>query len=60
MPDWLTPEIRTQLLDGALLTVAITAITSVAAMLIGVAAGVARLSDRRPTRLLVARRELGV
>lgn len=48
MPDWLTPDIQAQLLDGAVVTVVLSALTTVAACVVGLSAGLGRLHpDRR-------------
>jgi polar amino acid transport system permease protein len=45
--NWLTSEVVGFLLKGMTLTLALTAITSLAALVVGVAAGIARLSSGR-------------
>lgn len=50
---WLTPELRGQLIDGAVITIALTVLTSVASLALGLLAALGRLSNR-PLRRRVA------
>lgn len=52
MPDWVTPELRDQLIDGALVTIWVTILTSGLALVVGTGAAVARRSGRRSIRRL--------
>lgn len=54
MPDWLTADLRGQLIDGAVITVAITIATSILSLLVGTTAAVARRSPRTITRRIAA------
>jgi len=47
MPDWLTAELTRQLLGGAAVTVALVAITTVTAFVVGLLAAIGRRSRRR-------------
>ncbi len=46
-PNWLTPDLLNLLLQGLLLTVVLTAVTAVLALVLGVAAGTMRISGNR-------------
>lgn len=50
MPEWLTPELQRQLLDGIVVTVVVTAITTVTSMLVGIAMALGRRSTARRRR----------
>ena len=45
--DWLTPDLLNLLLRGLLLTVVLTAVTAVLALVLGITAGTMRLSRNR-------------
>jgi polar amino acid transport system permease protein len=52
VPDWLTPDVREQLLDGVVITVWLTVLTSVGSLLLGVLAALGRSSATRWKRRL--------
>ena len=54
MLDWLTPGIQSQVLDGLVVTLWLTAITSVAAIIVGYRAGLALLGDNRLGHVVAA------
>lgn len=51
MADWLTPDIQARLVDGVIVTVVVTIVTSVASMVLGTAAALGRGHQRRSLRL---------
>ncbi len=51
MAEWLTPDIQDRLIDGVVVTVIVTLVTSVASMILGATAAVARGHRRRAVRL---------
>jgi len=52
VPDWLTPEVREQLVDGVLVTVWLTLLTSLGSLVLGVLAALGRSSPTRWKRRL--------
>lgn len=50
MPDWLTPAIREQILEGALITIGLTVLTSILALTVGTIAALARRSTKPAVR----------
>jgi His/Glu/Gln/Arg/opine family amino acid ABC transporter permease subunit len=51
MPEWLTAELSAELARGVAVTVVLTIVTSLGAFAVGLAAAIARRSDKRPVRM---------
>ncbi len=50
MSGWLTPEVAGQLADGLVVTVALTVLTTISSLALGIGVGAARVSGGRMTR----------
>ena len=54
MPDWLTPDLRAQLVDGVVITIGLTVGTTIVSLALGRWAALARLGERRWKRRAAA------
>lgn len=50
MPEWLTPEFQASIIDGAVVTIGVTAVTTVLSLLVGISMALGRRSHRRIVR----------